>query len=172
MSARARDLLFRGGLLGAHVVAVYQRLSPVSVIRPPAAALSARADAKSATIGRPSWQQDVLGLDVAVNHPVPGARSRGASAPASRCGPIPDAELRLPRSSLDPAASRLDIGHDVIQEPVGLAESNSGRMCGCCSAAVVLISTTNRSAAEHGREFGLEHLERDGCGRGFRSSAR
>ena len=34
-------------------------------------------------------------------------------------------------------------------------------MCGCCSAAVVLISTTNRSAPSTAASSGLQHLERD-----------
>ncbi len=34
-------------------------------------------------------------------------------------------------------------------------------MCGCCRAAVVLISTTKRSGAQHGRQLGLQDLERD-----------
>ena len=34
-------------------------------------------------------------------------------------------------------------------------------MCGCCSAAVVLISSHEPLGAEHGGELGLEDLERD-----------
>ena len=42
-----------------------------------------------------------------------------------------------------------------------MPESNSGRMCGCCSAAVVLISTHEPLGAEYGRELGLENFDRD-----------
>ena len=34
-------------------------------------------------------------------------------------------------------------------------------MCGCCNAAVVLISCTNRSAPNTAASSGLQHLERD-----------
>jgi len=36
-------------------------------------------------------------------------------------------------------------------------------MFGCCSFAVVRISATESLGAEHGRELGTEHLQRDGA---------
>ena len=42
--------------------------------------------------------------------------------------------------------------------PPAVPESKSGRMCGCCSAAVVVISCTNRSAPSTAASSGLSSL--------------
>ena len=134
------------------------RESPVSVIRPPAAALSASAMPKSATIGRPSCEEDVLGLDVAVND----ALAMGVVQRVGHVGGDPhrlvDAELGL-AVELVAEGLAVDERHDVEEEAVGASpESNSGRMCGCCSAAVVVISWTNRSAPRTAASSGLRTL--------------
>ena len=134
--------------------------SPVCVIRSPPACCTARAMPKSATSGRAVVQQDVLRLDVAMDHAVPVGVLAARRRPRRRCAPLPRPAAAAPA---EPVAQDLAIHerHDVVEEPSASPESKSGRMCGCCRLAVSSISLRKRSAPSTARELGVEHLEGD-----------
>ena len=76
---------------------------------------------KSATIAWPPLEQDVLRLDVPVDDPVAvgvaegGGHLRGRCRSASSSGSWPSPEPD------GPGATRPDVGHDVVEQPAGLA---------------------------------------------------
>jgi hypothetical protein len=102
-------------------------------------------------------QQDVLRLDVAVDHAVAVGvveRARDLGGDPHR---IADRELLLAH---EPVAQRLalDERHDVVRRPVDLAESMSPRMCGCCRPAIVSNLAEEPVGADHRRELGRSTL--------------
>ena len=117
---------------------------------------------KSATSVLPSLgEQDVLGLDVAVDDAVlvgvlaaPAAASRAIRS-ASSTGSCRSRRSRSRRVS--PSTNGM-----VNQSwPAVSPESWTVRMCGCWSRAASRISRWNRSGPSDCGELGVEHLERD-----------
>ena len=135
--------------------------SPVCVMRVPPALLTASAMPKSATSGWPVVEQDVLRLEVAVDHVVAvrvveRTRDRGRDANG-----FVDRQLLL---AIESRAQRFafDERHHVEQQlPSASPESNSGSRFGCCRFAVTWISARNRSTPSTAPSSGLQHLERD-----------
>ena len=105
-------------------------------------------------------QQDVLGLDVAVDHPVPvGVVERGGhlARDPHRLG---DGELLLP---VEPGPERLalDERHDVEEEAVGLARVEQRQDVRVLEVGGELDLGQEPLGADDGRELGAEQLERD-----------
>ena len=104
--------------------------------------------------------QDVLGLDVAVDHAVPV----GVVQRRGDLGGDPDrvghGELLLP---VEPAPERLplDEGHDVEEEAVGLARVEQRQDVRVLEVGGELDLGQEPLGADHGRELRAQQLERD-----------
>ena len=135
--------------------------TPVPVSCSPARAVDRPRDAEVGDERVPALEQDVLGLDVAVDDAarvrVARARRRPRGRSAARRRPGAASRGRAGRAATRPrrTASRS------TGRPSASPESYSGRMCGCCRLAVVWISRRNRSAPMRGGELGPEHLDGD-----------
>ena len=86
-------------------------------MRPPAAALTASAMPKSATIGAAVVQQDVLGLDVAMDDALAVGVVEGVGDSRGDAHRLVDRSW-VSRSSLLAQRLALDEGHDVVEEAV------------------------------------------------------
>ena len=133
--------------------------------RPP----SARAMPKSATSECPSrGEQDVLRLDVAVDHLVPVGVAAAHRPPRARSAARPRPGAAAPagagRAVISPSTKGMVNQSGAYCPPGGCPPSRSTvRMCGCCRRAASRISRWNRSGPRVGGELGMEHLERDGA---------
>ena len=90
---------------------------PVSVIRLPPAELHGQGDAEVGDQRAAVVQQDVLGLDVAVDHAMPVGVVEGAGDLGREADGVGDRQLFL---ALQPVAQRfaLDERHDVVRRAV------------------------------------------------------
>ena len=134
--------------------------SPVSVMRPPAAALTASAMPKSITIARPSCSRMFSGLmsrwiDAVAVRVV--ERIRHFARDAHR---VLDAELRLPVQSLAHRLA-LDVGHDVVQQPVGTAGVEQREDVRMLQGRRGLDLDDEPLSAEDRGQFRFENLDRD-----------
>ena len=122
------EVAFAGRLLGAHVLEVPSD-SPVPVKRSPADLLSGERDAEVREQRLSVLEQDVLGLDVSMDHAL-------AMREVQRAGDLPrdanasSTESSFSRVSRSRSDSPLHERHDVEERPSALPESYSGRMCG------------------------------------------
>ena len=105
-------------------------------------------------------QQDVLGLDVAVDHALPvGVVERRGHLGGDPDG-VGDGELLL---AVEPVAQRLavDERHDVEQVAVGLARVEQRQDVRVLEVGGELDLGQEALGADHGGELGAQHLERD-----------
>ena len=153
------DLPLAHRLLGRHVVRRSQRHTG---LRHPVPAGLARRQ-RDAEVGHQRLtvvEQDVLGLDVAVDHPVPvGVVERGGylDRDPDRLG---DGELLLPAEP-GPERLTLDEGHDVEEESVGLPRVEEGEDVGVLEIGGQLDLGQEPLGADDRRELGAEEFQRD-----------
>ena len=88
--------------------------------------------------------QDVLGLDVAVDHAVGMGVPSALRHLADDLHRLVERQLALARQSL-PERFAFHVRHRVPQPAAASPESCTGRMWGCCRRAAILISWRNRS---------------------------
>ena len=115
---------------------------------------------KSATIALAFVQQDVLGLDVAMDHAVPMRvveRTRHLARDAHGVG---DRELPF---ALEPRAQRLavDERHDVEQQAIRIARVEQREDVRVLQLRGGLDLGEESLAAERGAEVGVQHLDGD-----------
>ena len=152
MSLRAVICLVRRRLLGAHVVR-RARAQP-GLRHPPARRRAHRQRDPEVHHHRPPVvQQDVLGLDVAVDHPVAVRVVQRVGHLGGDPHRLVDAELRL---AVQLVADRLalDVGHDVVEEAVGLArveQRQDVRVLQCGGGLDLLRRTARRRARRRAR---------------------
>jgi len=107
----------------------------------------------------PADQQNVLGLDIAVDDALGVGGAQCIGDLPWRAGSHPRSELLLAADPV-PEGFALDEGHDVVEDP-GVAaewpESNSGRICGCWRWAATSISRGTARADRRG-QLRSEHL--------------
>ena len=129
-------------------------------MRPPAAALTASAMPKSSDHRPAVVQQDVLGLDVAVDHAVPVRIVERVGDFARDPHRFVDAELRL---AIQLLAERLalDVGHDVVEEAVRRARIEQRQDVRMLQRRRRLDLDDEPLGAEHGGELRLENFDRD-----------
>jgi hypothetical protein len=105
-------------------------------------------------------QQDVLGLDVAVDQAVGvGVVQGGGHLPHQAHGLI-DGKLRLGREPL-PERAAPHVGHDVEQTPAGLAGVVERQDVGMVERRGDPDLADEPVGAEHGAQLGPEHLDGD-----------
>ena len=153
------DLPLAHRLLGPHVVRRAERHAGLG--HPVAAGLArGQGDAEVGHQRAAVVQQDVLGLDVAVDHPVPVGvveRRGHLGGDPHRVG---HGELLLP---VEPAPERLalDEGHDVEEEAVGLARVEQREDVRVLQVGGELDLGQEPLGADDGGELGPEQLEGD-----------
>ena len=128
--------------------------------RSPLAASRAVAMPKSATTAWSPVEQDVLGLDVAVDHAVPvGVVQREPDLAGDPDG----GRHRQPALALQPLAQRLarHVRHDVVEEPVGLAGVEQRQDVGMGEAGDDADLPEEALGAHRGGELRVDHLEGD-----------
>ncbi len=115
---------------------------------------------KSTTIGAAVVQQNVLGLDVAMDDAVPMRVVERVGHLARDAHRLVDAELRL---AVELLAKRLalDVGHDVERQSVGRAGVEQRQDVRMLERRRRLDLDGEPLGAEHGGELRLEHLDRD-----------
>ena len=108
----------------------------------------------------PVVQQDVLRLDVPVDHPVTVGVVERVGHLGGDLERLIDTELGL---AVQLAAERLalDVGHDVVEEAVGGAGVEEGQDVGMLQCRGGRDFLNEPLGAEHGGELRLQHLERD-----------
>ena len=150
------DLALAHRLLGAHVVRRAERHAGLG--HPAPAGLAGRErDAEVGDQRLAVVQQDVLGLDVAVDHAV----AVGVVERRGHFGRDPDRvgdrELLL---AGEPVAQglALDVGHDVEEVAVGLARVEQGQDVGVLEVGRQLDLGQEPLGADHGRQLGAEDL--------------
>ena len=154
-----RDLALAHRLLGAHVV---RRAERHAGLGHPGAAGLARGE-RDPEVGHQRAavvEQDVLGLDVAVDHAVPVGVVQRARPPRWRSGRLRDGELLL---AVEPVAERfaLDERHDVVEEAVGLARVEQRQDVRVLEVGRGLDLGQEALGADHGGQLGPQHLDRD-----------
>ena len=134
--------------------------SPVSVIRVLARLARGERDAEVGDQRAAVVQQDVLGLDVAVDHAVPVRVVERVGDLARDPHRVVDRELLL---AVEPVAERLalDERHDVVEEAVGLARVEQREDVRMLQIGGELDLGEEPLGAEHRGELGVQHLERD-----------
>ncbi len=157
--APRRDLLFRRRLLGAHVMRRAKRQAGLRH-SPAGSGRHRERDPEIHHHRAAIVQQDVLGLDVAVDHAVPVRVVERVGHLARDAHGLVHAELRF---AVQLVANRLafDEGHDVEQERVrraGVEERQDVRMLQRCRG---LDLDHEPLGSEHRGEFGLQDLDRD-----------
>ena len=133
---------------------------PVCVMRAPPAFEIASAMPKSATTGCPSLEQNVLGLEVAVDHAVRVRVVERAGDGDRDADRFVDRQLLL---ALEPRAERLalDVRHHIEEQPVGVARVEQRQQVRVLEVRGDLDLAEEPLDAEHGAELRIEHLERD-----------
>ena len=105
-------------------------------------------------------QQDVLGLDVAVDHAVAVGVAQGAGDLGRDPDGVGDGELLL---AAEPVAQRfaLDERHDVVRGAADLARVDEAEDVGVLQVGDGLDLAEEPLGADHGGEVGAEHLDGD-----------
>ena len=108
-------------------------------------------------------QHDVLGLDVAVDHPVPVGIVEGAGDLGREPDGVGDGQLLL---AGEPVAQALALHerHDVIRGPMDLARVDQAENMGVLQVGDGLDLAEEPLGPDHGRELGPEHLDGDLAG--------
>ena len=146
-----------GGLLGAHVG---RRAHHHAGLGERGVGAQRLADAEVGHHGRPFVQQDVLGLDVPVDHLVAvGVVERGGDLPGDgqRLG---QGQLPLALEPL-PQRAAFHVGHDVEEEAAGLAGIVDRQDVGVGQAGGELDLAEEPVGADGGREVGAEDFQGD-----------
>ena len=156
--AAGGDLPLAHRLLGAHVVRGAERHAGFRHARP-AGLAGGKRDAEVGHQGPAVVQQDVFGLDVAMDHVVAVRvvqRARHLGGDAHR---VRHRELLFP---VHPVADRFafDVRHHVEEEPVGLPTVEEGEDMRVLEVGRGLDLAQEPLGADHGRELGPEHLDR------------
>ena len=147
------------GLLRAHVGRRPDgeaRLGEALVAR----GLARGGDAEVGHDGLVAVEQDVLGLDVAVDDAVP---VRVVQREPDLAGDADGGRHREPPLALQPPAQGLarHVRHHVIEEPVGLARVEERQDVGVGEAGDEADLAEEALGAHRGRELRVDHLERD-----------
>ena len=122
--------------------------------------LHGEGDAEVGDQGRPVLQQRVLRLDVAMDDALAmGVVERGGDFPREPQGLV-HRELLL---ALQARAQRFagDVGHDVVEQAVGLARVDQPEDVRVLEVGGDLDLAEEALAAEHGGELGVEDLDGD-----------
>src|SRR2546426_681789 len=110
----------------------------------------------------PRDQQDVLGLDVAMDYVMAMRIGQGTRHLSSDLGGVVDGELFLSVESV-PEGYALDIWHDVIEEAVGFPRIVKGQDVRVRESRGDLDFAHEALGAERRGELGPQHLDRDGA---------
>ena len=157
--AAGADLPVAHRLLGRHVRRRAERHPGLG--HPVAAGLlHGEGDAEVGDQGGPVLEQDVLRLDVAVDHALAvGVVQRGRDLPRQPQGLV-HRELLLPGQ---PRPQRFagDVGHDVVEQSVGLARVDQAEDVRVLEVGGDLDLAEEALAAEDGGELGVEDLDGD-----------
>ena len=153
------DLLLGGRLLGAHVV---RRAEAEAGLGHAAAGRCAHGE-RDAEVGdhrAAVVEQDVLGLDVAVDDAVAVRVVQGVGDIAGDADGLVHTELRL---AVELVADRLalDVRHYIVEEAVGGARVEEGEDVRVLKACRGLDLLDKALGAEDGGELGLQELEGD-----------
>ena len=146
------------GLLGRHVV---RRAERHAGLGHPAAAARAGDGQRDAEVGHQRAavvQQDVLGLDVAVDHPVPVGVVEGGGHLGGQAHRVAHRQLFLPAQ---PVAQRLavDERHDVVRGAVHLAAVDQAEDVRVLQRRDGLDLTQEALGADDGGQLGTQHLD-------------
>src|SRR5439155_1690887 len=110
----------------------------------------------------PAGEQDVLWLDVPVHHIVAVGIAQGARHLPGNPHGFLDGQLRF---AVQPVPQRfaLQVGHHIVEKPVGLAGVVQGEDMGMGEAGRDLDLTEEALGPESGRQLGPEHLDGHGA---------
>ena len=134
--------------------------SPVSVMPPTPAAVIARATPKSATTACPLVQQDVLRLDVAVDHAVGMGVVQRVGHLAGDLQGVVERQLLLARQPV-PEGFAFHEGHDIEEELARLTGIEERQDVGVAQVGRGGDLTQEALPAQRGGELGAEHLDGD-----------
>jgi hypothetical protein len=132
---------------------------PVPVSRSPPAALDRLGDAEVGHHRLVAFQQNVLRLDVAVDDPVAVGITQGGGHVTGDSKPVSQGELLFPGEPV-PQRFPLDVGHDVVEEAGGFPGVEQRQDVGVIQAGGELDFAEEPVGAEHGRQLGMQHLDR------------
>jgi hypothetical protein len=122
--------------------------------------LDGQGDAEVGDEGRPFLQQDVFRLDVAVDDALAMSVVEGGGDFTGETDRVLNGELLLAGQAVAEGLAR-HVGHDVVEEAVGLAGIDQPENVRVLEIGGDLDFGEEAFAADHGAQLGVEHLDGD-----------